>query len=108
MRKPFTKAGPGRPKGLPNKVTQEARLLIKDCINEITPEILKIFRKMKPHQKTQFYLQLIKYAVPEMKSVDVTTFGESLNQPAKEEFTVEQLRAMKMAAQNIPNGISQG
>jgi hypothetical protein len=72
----------GKPKGTLGKTTQRARELITDAINDQSKDFKEVMIKLKaedPREWTRTMVQLMKFVLPQ--KVDVTTDGESMNQP---------------------------
>ena len=71
----------GRPKGVENKVSQDARALFLSTLEGQVPNINKAFNDVKdidPAKYLDLFCKYAQYFMP--KKVDVTTDGDKLNQ----------------------------
>jgi hypothetical protein len=79
----------GRPKGLPrtggrklgttNKVTKDLRETISSFLQKNASKMQEEYEKLDPREKLTFFEKLIKYSLPAMTAVDLTTKGEKLS-----------------------------
>ncbi|MBC8984774.1 hypothetical protein H9X96_03185 [Pedobacter sp. N36a] len=79
----------GRPKGLPrtggrkpgttNKVTKDLREVISGFLQKNATKMQEEYEKLDPKDKLTFFEKMIKYSLPAMTAVDLTTKGESVN-----------------------------
>jgi hypothetical protein len=83
------KLGKGRPKGSPNRSSEEMKLTIARAVNEgldyLKSDLARI-RKEDPEKALQIILKLLDYNIPKLKSVDMNVSGEITNKI--EEITV--------------------
>ncbi len=83
------KYGKGRPKGSPNRSSEEMKLTIARAVNEgldyLKSDLARI-RKEDPEKALQIILKLLDYNIPKLKSVDMNVSGEITNKI--EEITV--------------------
>lgn len=64
MTKGITNNPGGRPKGSKNKITTQTKELIVEIINENIPQLQKDLKKLKPNERINALLGLLKYVVP--------------------------------------------
>jgi len=63
----------GRPKGTPNKVTTNLRVLINEFLAENWDQIKEDVKKLIPKDRVYFYEKLMQYDIPKMQSTQLTT-----------------------------------
>lgn len=85
MRKGKTNNPNGRPKGVPNKSTQELRDFIHAFIERNANDLQKEFEKLKGMDKFKALERLLPYVLPKMQMVEV----ESLINIEKEQDPVD-------------------
>ncbi len=73
----------GRPKGVPNKSTQELRAIMQSIFEAELPNVLDALEKIREKGNEQKYVELMlrlaEYHVPKAtQSVDVTSGGEKI------------------------------
>lgn len=73
----------GRPKGFPNKSTQELRAIMQSIFEAELPNVLESLEKIRENGNDQKYVELMlrlaEYHVPKAtQSVDVTSGGERI------------------------------
>ena len=77
----FTGNKNGRPKGKPNKVTQELRDRLKTLLSDSFETIVSDFEAMEPKDRVQAFERLLKYILPIMGQnkleLDFNTLTES-------------------------------
>jgi hypothetical protein len=64
----------GRPKGTPNKTTEEAKSIINRIVDKSlswAEEDIQALRKKDPIRAFELAMKLMEYAYPKLKSVDV-------------------------------------
>jgi len=71
MKKGKTNNPNGRPKGAKNKVTAPLREMITDFLNDNFDEVQSEFMNLDPKDKLKVYTDLLQYAVPKLRSVEV-------------------------------------
>jgi len=68
------KLGKGRPAGVPNRSTEQAKLTIQRAVNGILDTMhddLKEIKKRDPVRAMELAIKLLEYSIPKLKSVDV-------------------------------------
>jgi hypothetical protein len=65
-----TKTG-GRVKGSKNRITLPLRNAIQSFLESNTNEVFTIWDKLNPPEKLKFWSDLLRYAVPQLQSVDL-------------------------------------
>jgi hypothetical protein len=68
------RASNGRPKGKPNKVTEEAKSIINRIVDRSltwAEEDIQKIRKQDPIKGFELAMKLMEYAYPKLKSVDI-------------------------------------
>jgi chemotaxis regulatin CheY-phosphate phosphatase CheZ len=60
----------GRPKGVPNKVTRELRVSIKNFLEQNFEEVTDIWKTLEAKDKLSFYRDMLKYVVPALQAVE--------------------------------------
>jgi len=83
------KKGRGRPKGLPrtggrkpgtvNKLTKDLRSTIGNFLQQNAFKMQEEYEKLDPKDKLAFFEKMIKYSLPALSAVDITTQGESIS-----------------------------
>ena len=98
------KRGRGRPKGLPrtggrkagtsNKVTKDLRETISRFLEQNTGKMQEEYEKLDSKDKLAFLEKMIKYSLPALTAVDVTTQGEKISpmEKALSKMTDEELQ----------------
>ncbi len=66
----------GRPKGTPNKVTNELRVRISNFLEKNFDKVEQDFDELDPYQRVQFYTKLIEYVIPKMRTFEETTLSQ--------------------------------
>lgn len=61
----------GRPKGRPNKITQDTREWIKELLAEQRGQIAKDFAEAEPKTRLYFYEKLLQYILPKQQQIDL-------------------------------------
>lgn len=64
--------GKGRPKGSENKVTSNLKEAIQELIENNISRVQEDLEQMKPEVRTKLLFQLLDYALPKQKAVEVT------------------------------------
>jgi hypothetical protein len=76
-RKPGHKKTGGRKKGTPNKITADVRILFSDFAQENFSEFAESFNEIDdPEKKCKVYIDLCRYVVPALQSVNVNDVTE--------------------------------
>lgn len=68
------KLGKGRPPGVPNRTTEQAKLTIQRAVNGVLDTMgkdLEEIKKRDPVMAMQLAIKLLEYSIPKLKSVDV-------------------------------------
>jgi hypothetical protein len=76
----------GRPKGIPNKITTELRILIHEFLSENWDQFKEDFEKLSPKDRAYFYEKLMQYDIPKMQSTQI--ISDQKEQVTAIEFTV--------------------
>jgi hypothetical protein len=72
----------GRPKGVPNRSSEEMKLTIARAVNEGLDYLksdLQRIRKEDPEKALNIILKLLDYNIPKLKAVDMNVRGEITN-----------------------------
>jgi len=77
----------GRPKGTPNKVTQDLKTWVYQLLSKNRKLIEQDMNGMEPHQRSALFEKLLAYAIPKLQRVEAeatidfnTLSNEQLNQ----------------------------
>jgi hypothetical protein len=74
----------GRPKGTPNRVTNDLREFVNNLLKRNRKQIEEDIKKLEPYQRVAIYEKMLSYALPKMQSVtadiDHTTNGNAFQQ----------------------------
>lgn len=68
------KLGKGRPPGVPNRTTEQAKLTIQRAVNGVLDTMSKDLEEIKkkdPVRAMELAIKLLEYSIPKLKSVDV-------------------------------------
>ena len=68
------KLGKGRPRGVPNRTTEQAKVTIQRAVNGILDTMqtdLQEIKKKDPIRAMELAIKLLEYSIPKLKSVDV-------------------------------------
>jgi len=71
----------GRPKGKPNKVTGELRVLINDFLHDKYRDFIKSYGLLPPEEKVKAYTSLLKYSIPALQSTREEVNFNDLSEP---------------------------
>jgi type II secretory pathway component PulF len=63
----------GKPKGAKNKVTLDLRKAITDFLTNNFNEVVTEWQKTKGKEKLTFYRDLLRYSVPMLQAIELTT-----------------------------------
>lgn len=70
------KGGPGRPKGLPNKATLQAREAIARMVDDTAPEFVQWMMDIDdPAKRCDVWLRAAEYHIPKLARTEVTGDG---------------------------------
>jgi len=69
----------GRIKGVPNKVSQNTRELITSIIDSNLDRFQEDLNSLQPRDRVNAILQLLKFNLPTLKAVEVSTTDEPKN-----------------------------
>jgi len=68
------KLSKGRPAGVPNRTTEQAKLTIQRAVNGVLDTMQKDLQEIKkkdPIKAMELAIKLLEYSIPKLKSVDV-------------------------------------
>jgi hypothetical protein len=68
------KLGKGRPAGVPNRTTEQAKITIQRAVNGVLDTMqadLQEIKKRDPVKAMELAIKLLEYSIPKLKSVDV-------------------------------------
>jgi hypothetical protein len=68
------KLSKGRPAGVPNRTTEQAKLTIQRAVNGVLDTMQKDLQEIKkkdPVKAMELAIKLLEYSIPKLKSVDV-------------------------------------
>lgn len=77
----------GRPKGAKNKVSFYLRKKINDFLNDNFDEILKEFEQLDPRDKINYFIKLMEYSLPKLKSTEIENKTEMSMQDKLDKVT---------------------
>ena len=63
----------GRPTGSPNKATEKIRDKINDFLSDNFETIKNDLMKLEPKERVKFYIDLLSFGVPKMRSMEIET-----------------------------------
>jgi len=66
----------GRPIGAKNKVSFDLRVKINDFLSENFDEVLTEFEKLDPKDKINYFIKLMEYSLPKLRSTEIETKTE--------------------------------
>lgn len=72
---PGHKLSPGRPKGVSNRTTEQAKLTINRAVNGILDNInndLQEIRKKDPVKAMELAMKLMEYVLPKQRAIDIS------------------------------------
>ena len=75
----------GRPKGKPNKVTQDLRDRLKTLLTDSFETIVSDFEAMEPKDRVQAFERLLKYILPIMGQTELKLNFEDLTESQLDE-----------------------
>lgn len=97
---------PGRPKGVPNKVTTELKELYRTFLQEIVNngeliEMLRSTAKTQPDKSLDFLIKLSKFVVPEMLSVSSDVNVKQINSVDYSKLTDDEIKKLEDIAERL-------
>ena len=69
MPKGVTNNPNGRPKGVPNRVTADMRLILKCIVSDELDHLPEYIQELKHEQRTELLLKLLPYVMPKVGGV---------------------------------------
>lgn len=63
----------GRPKGSKNRATENLRDKVSIFLNDNWETVQRSFDKLEAKERLSFIIQLMKYSIPPLSSIDLTT-----------------------------------
>ena len=69
----------GRKKGVPNKVTKDLKIWVKDLIDENTDQLEKDLKNLEPKDRWQVIQRLMEYTLPKQRSIEANINYENLS-----------------------------
>ena len=75
--KGHTKIG-GRPKGAPNRASSQLRQSINDFLADNFDKVQNSFDKATERDKLTFYVQLLRFSVPQLQAIEMSSPIETL------------------------------
>ena len=87
----FQRGNSGRPKGVQNKATREAKHRIERVLKSMEDTIEEDIKKLKPTDRVRLWLDLQEYIRPKMQRVQVEVDAEQRN-ITKITFEIKELR----------------
>lgn len=73
------KYGKGRPKGSPNKATATLRKTVSDFLEHNLKDVQAVYDKAGERDKLSFLIQLLRFALPQLQSIEVQNELEQLS-----------------------------
>ncbi len=75
---PFTKGDPnintkGRPSGKKNKLSGNLREFLNEFLCDTQSEFKESFLRLEDRDRVKFYINMMQFAIPKMKSTDFNT-----------------------------------
>ncbi|MCH2043973.1 MAG: hypothetical protein MK212_07490 [Saprospiraceae bacterium] len=77
------KLGPGRPRGLRNKKTQEAKARVEKVLSMIDQTIEEDIAELSASERVKTYVALLEYQLPKLQRVALANDDESKEQSFK-------------------------
>ena len=74
------KMGKGRPAGSPNKITTELRGAIGQFLTDNFDKVQDTWDKANEREMLQFYVQLLRFAVPQLQTVEMVSDFERITE----------------------------
>jgi hypothetical protein len=66
----------GRPVGTANKVSQEIRIRVNTFLQDNFELIQNDFMELEPRDRIRFYIDLLQFGLPKLKSIDTNEYSE--------------------------------
>lgn len=66
-----TRPNAGRPKGTPNRVTQDTKAILKAFVEDRLTDTLADFQQLSPKEKFDVLIKLLPYLLPRMQSIEL-------------------------------------
>jgi hypothetical protein len=98
------KAGPGRPKGSPNKVTRDARAALAAFLDESAPRAVELWKKVAkrdPARALELINKLGDYVIPKLARTEVSGPGGGPIPTATATANISDDEAMKVYMQLV-------
>jgi len=70
----------GRKKGVPNKTTDELRQMVTMILDKNMERLQEDIDQLDPKDRVKTVLDLLKFAIPTLKAVDLTNDSKGVNQ----------------------------
>lgn len=64
--------------GISDKVTAETRARFQMLVEDLYPQVVKDLKALEPKERVKAFIELAKFILPRLNSVDITTGGEQL------------------------------
>lgn len=68
--KGYTNNPNGRPKGVPNKITQELRLFIAELVSDNREQIVEDFKSLAPKERLLILERYMQYVLPKRTRIE--------------------------------------
>jgi hypothetical protein len=68
----------GRPEGAKNRVNDEIRNRINEYLSDNFDEVLNDLKTMEARDRVRFYIELLQYSVPKLKTMELKTENEDV------------------------------
>ena len=88
----------GRPKGKPNKTTQEIRESFSLLLSNNLEKLQSDLNELEPFQRIKILLELSKFIIPTLKAADITTTENKDFTPVQ--ITFEEVQHIKEALES--------
>ena len=89
------KHGQGRPKGAPNKATAELRKTVSAFLEHNFADVQAVYDDANEQGKINFLVQLLKFALPTLQSVEMQSDLEALTDSQLDYLLTEMKAEMK-------------
>ena len=88
----------GRQKGTPNKATRDLRKAIGDFLSDRFEEVGEVWSAASERDKLTFYVQLLRFALPQLQSVEMTSEFERMTD-AELRMIIDELKQVQNGEQ---------